>query len=337
MRGSAFADFPVPAKETSKPSPNDIKYQKHVISTSEELKSRIKADVKATIPLEGVSVETENSYLRNVKTSSTSLTQVVTATIEDAPLRADTSKLKLSQTALSILDGTDGITKFQEKYGEYFIYGSLSRARFNAVCNIQTSTVEIRNQIKSKLEVAATESVSLSTTFESLSKQQDDWMSSDVDISLSGVKGQPASTGTTDKIDSMKSSYDYFIKNYETAPYVGLLCHYSVIDTRIPTPQGQFSFLGPVLELLYQSLYMAQTQLLSSPMTQAAQLTPKISSLCDTIKDMDINDAAMLAKMKTEVADCVNEAEKWRLREDLIDDAKKLSNPTLNKRYETPS
>ncbi|EXU98773.1 hypothetical protein X797_008247 [Metarhizium robertsii] len=189
LRSSAFNNFP---HATTEPSHIGIKTQTHLITTAEELKSRIKADVKATIPLEGVSVETENSCLRNVQTSSTSLVQVITATVEDPPALVDTSNLKLSAAALSVLQSPDGINKFQERYGDYFVYGALSRARFNAVCTIRTSSASIRNQIKTKLEATLTEAGSLSAVFESLSKSSSEWASTDIDIAMSGVKGQPA-------------------------------------------------------------------------------------------------------------------------------------------------
>ncbi|KFG78584.1 hypothetical protein MANI_002969 [Metarhizium anisopliae] len=321
LRSSAFSNFP---HATIEPSHIGIKTQKHLITTAEELKSRIKADVKATIPLEGVSVETENSYLRNVQTSSTSLVQVITATVEDPPALVDTSNLKLSAAALSVLQSPDGINKFQERYGDYFVYGALSRARFNAVCTIRTSSASIRNQIKTKLEATLTEAGSLSAVFESLSKSSSEWASTDIDIAMSGVKGQPASTSKTNKIDEVQAAYDHFVKEYKTEPYIGMLCHYSVVDQRIPIPQKQFSFLGPALELLYQSLYMAQTQLLASPMTQAAGFALKISALCDEIKTIDVADKGGIAQIQARVNECTEEADRWRLRQDLIDDAKKL-------------
>ncbi|EXU98772.1 hypothetical protein X797_008246 [Metarhizium robertsii] len=121
-----------------------------------------------------------------------------------------------------------------------------------------------------------------------------------------------------------KAAYDHFVKEYKTEPYIGMLCHYSVVDQRIPIPQKQFSFLGPALELLYQSLYMAQTQLLASPMTQAAGFALKISALCDEIKTIDVADKGGIAQIQARVNECTEEADRWRLRQDLIDDAKKL-------------
>ena len=44
----------------------------HTITTAEELKTRIKADVSVTVPLEGIAIEASSSYLRSVETSKTS-------------------------------------------------------------------------------------------------------------------------------------------------------------------------------------------------------------------------------------------------------------------------
>ena len=89
-----------------------------------------------TVPLEGIAIEASSSYLRSVKTSDTSLVQVIEQIIQDDSVRADAFDMKLTAEASELL-GRD-LKTFTDKYGEYFVYGHVSRARFTAVCNIKT-------------------------------------------------------------------------------------------------------------------------------------------------------------------------------------------------------
>ena len=75
----------------------------HTITTSEELKTRIRADVSATVPLEGIAIESTNSYLRSVKRSDTSLVQVIEEIIQDDPVHASVYDLKLTAEASALL------------------------------------------------------------------------------------------------------------------------------------------------------------------------------------------------------------------------------------------
>jgi hypothetical protein len=242
----------------------------------------------------------------------------------------DTSKLKLSKAALDLLDSPGGVGKFQEKYGEYFVYGAMARSRFSAICNVKTKTTLARDKIKSSLEVQGSEVGSLKATIDAFSKSSDESISIDIIIDFSGVKSHiPEETKPT-KVEEVRFAYETFKKNYVTNPYVGMLCHYSVIDNRLPLPQQQFQHLGPELERLYQSLYMAQTELLASPMKQAADFTPKISALCDEIKMLKMSDSNAINQLKLRVENCTTEANNWRLRSDLVEDVKKLKNEKLN-------
>lgn len=59
-------------------------------------------------------------------------------------------------------------------------------------------------------------------------------------------------------------------------------------------------------------------------MTQAAGFALKISALCDEIKTIDVADKGGIAQIQARVNECTEEADHWRLRQDLVDDAKKL-------------
>lgn len=242
----------------------------------------------------------------------------------------DTSKLKLSKTALDLLDSPKGVEKFQEKYGEYFVYGAMARSTFSAICNVKTNSTMIRNKVKVSLEAQASDVGSLKTTIDTYSKSSNESISIDIIINFSGVKKNVQETTKSTKVEQVSAAYETFKKNFVTKPYVGMLCHYSVVDNRIPLPQHQFQHLGPELELLYQSLYMAQTELLASPMTRAADFTPKISALCNEIRTMKMNDSNIISQLKLRVDTCTTEADSWRLRTDLLEDVMKLKNDKLN-------
>ena len=299
----------------------------HTITTSEELRTRIKADVSATIPLEGIAIESTNSYLRSVKTSETSLVQVIEEIIQDDPVRANAYDLKLTPEASELL-GRDK-KAFMDKYGEYFVYGHASRARFTAVCYIKTSSKDLRDKIKSTLTAKAGDAKGVSASLESYDSSTKESCSMDMNLEIDRLGGQDAETRPHFKVGELVESYDNFQKNFQTTPYMALLCHYSVLDQRFPLPQNQFRYLGSKLSAAYQSLYLAQNDLSHSSMVQAAGCSATIAKACDMIRLLDVSNEIAVVDMQKKVQDCLDEVELWRLRFDLQSDAKKLENESL--------
>jgi hypothetical protein len=322
----------------------DIERNVHSVSTDNELKTRIKADFKADVPLEGVSITTENSYLSSVETSDTSLTQILQESIVDQPARLDIHQLRLTKEAQAILDGPDGWKKFSQKYGEYFVYGYRSRARFSAICTIKTSSKKSRDEIKTSLQVGVEGAGSLTAALESMTRSNTESITIDSNIEISGlnVVGKDGSHGTelvgdskttkTNKLEEVQKSFEDFQKNFKTQPYLGLLCHYSALDTtgKIPLPADQFARLGPELEKMYKSLFTAQIDLTTSPMVQAATTSKAIVELCDQITQMDLTDGTAVQQMEEKVKDCLSNVDLWRLRNDLLADVENLRKVNMN-------
>ena len=299
----------------------------HTITTSEELRTRIKAEVSVTIPLEGLAIESTNTYLRSVKTSDTSLVQVIEEIIQDDPVRANAFNLKLTPEASELL-GRDK-KAFTDKYGEYFVYGHASRARFTAVLFIKTSSKELRDKIQNTLTAKAGDAKGISAALEVYNSSNKESCSMDMNLETDRLGGQDPETRPHFEVGELVKAYDNFQKNFQTTPYMALLCHYSVLDQRFPLPQNQFQFLGPKLSAEYQSLYLAQEDLSHSPMVQAAGCLTVIAKTCDMIRHLDVSKEKAVADVHKKVQDCLDEVECWRLRFDLQNDARKLENHSL--------
>ncbi|KAL8882272.1 MAG: hypothetical protein Q9198_000703 [Flavoplaca austrocitrina] len=299
----------------------------HTITTSEELKTRIKADVSATVPLEGIAIESTSSYLRSMKTSDTSLVQVIKEIIHDDPVRASVYDLNLTAEARALL--ASSVKDFTEKYGEYFVYGHVARARFTAVCNIKTSSKELRERIKSSLTGKAGDAKGISAALESYNSSNKESCSMDVHLEVDRIGGKDLEKKPHIEVGEVVNAWDRFQADFETTPYMALLCHYSVLDSKFPLPQNQFQYLGSKISAAYQSLYLAQNELSNSLMVQAASCSDSIAKACDLVKFLDVNDEAAVAHMHKTVQDCLDDVERWRLRFDLQSDAKKLENTRM--------
>lgn len=317
----------------------------HSVSTNEELKTRIKADFKADVPLEGFSIKTENSYLSSVATSDTSLTQIIQETITDPPTRLDVHEVQLTKNARDILDESDGWKRFSEKYGEYFVYGYVPRALFSAIYTIKTNSKSVRDEIKTSLAVEVEKVGSLTAALKSLKETKSASVNIDVNLEVTGLQNlvvdgtsldntaEVGPKGTkTNKVEEVQKVYENFQKNSQTQPYIALLCHYSVLSMpgKIPLPMNQFEHLGPNFEGMYKDLYTAQVEISTSPMVQASATSKKIVSLCDKIKTLDLTKEDKVSEVRREVVSCLSEVDLWRLRSDLIGDVKKLENKNMN-------
>ena len=322
----------------------DIDFNIHSISTVDELKTRIKADFKAIVPLEGVTASMENSYLTSIETSETTLTRVIQQTNKDPPIRVDLHNVRLSEDARKTLEEENGWKKFSDRYGQYFVYGYKAQARFSAVCTIKTNSKETRDEIKTSLEVGVEKAGSLSASLESQKETKKNNVSIAVNVEIKGNKrlsqdesnsNQQPDDGNkkvgTNQIEKAQEMYDNFRKNFKTQPHIGLLCHYSALDTTgiIPLPQDQFAHLGSDLDRMYKGLYTAQIDISNSLMAQAADTGRWIRTLCDNIMTLKLTDKEAITAIDKNVTACLLDVDKWRLRNDLIEDVTKLKNTTL--------
>ncbi|KAI4275065.1 MAG: hypothetical protein LQ337_003476 [Flavoplaca oasis] len=219
LRSSALDSF------EGDPSVTGRKYipNMHTITTSEELKTRIKADVSATVPLEGIAIESINSYLRSVKMSDTSLVQVIGGVIQGGPVQAKMHDLKLTAEASALL--ASKVEDFTEKSGEYFVYGHVSRARFNAICNIKTSSKELREKIKSSLAGKAGDAKGISAALESYNSSNKESCSMDMRLEIDRIGGKGPENKLNIEVGEVVKAWDDFQADFETTPYMDLLCH----------------------------------------------------------------------------------------------------------------
>ena len=323
LRSSALEDFKLDPNITGrKYMPN-----MHTITTSEELKTRIKADVSAIVPLEGATIESTGSYLRSVKTSDTSILQLIEQVILDDPVRANAYDLRLTAEASKLL--REDPTAFTDKHGEYFVYGHVSRARFTAICNIKTSSKELCDEIKRSLAAKAGDAKAISAALEGYKQSKKESCTMDMSLEIDRLAGQDIESRPRFEIGELVNAYDNFQKNFKCTPYIALLCHYSVLDSQFPLPQRQFQYLGSKLSEAYQSLYLVQNELTQSLMVQSLGCSARVAKTCDMIKFLDVNDETAVENVKKNVQECLDEVERWRLRFDLQSDAKKLGNTNM--------
>ncbi|KAL8884428.1 MAG: hypothetical protein Q9192_006847 [Flavoplaca navasiana] len=134
----------------------------------------------------------------------------------------------------------------------------------------------------------------------------------DMRLEIDRIGGKDPEKKPHIEMGEVVKAWDHFQADFETTPYMALLCHYSVLDSRFPIPQKQFQYLGPKISAAYQSLYLAQNELSNSLMS------------------LDVNDEAAVAHMHKTVQDCLDDVERWRLRFDLQSDAKKLENKIMS-------
>ncbi|KAL9082578.1 MAG: hypothetical protein Q9165_008851, partial [Trypethelium subeluteriae] len=185
---------------------------------------------------------------------------------------------------------------------------------------------------------------SLNTTLESLKQQEGEWVNINVKVETSGLNnfGNGIQTnGTkpegddkavnTNRVEEVREMYENFRKNFKTQPYLGLLRHYSALDTtnKIPLPATQFAHLGSALEGMYKSLLTAQIDLATSPMVQAAATSKEIVALCEEITNLNLTDTTAMIAIDNRVRVCLSNIDLWRLRSDLLDDIGKLDNDKM--------
>ena len=151
----------------------------------------------------------------------------------------------------------------------------------------------------------------------------------DMHLEVDRIGGKDPEKKPHIEVGEVVKAWDHFQADFETTPYMALLCHYSVLDSKFPLPQNQFQYLGSKISAAYQSLYLAQNELNNSLMVQAASCSDTVAKACDSVKFLDVNDEAAVANMHKTVQDCLDDVERWRLRFDLQSDAKKLENTEM--------
>lgn len=345
LKDTALEDVPDPT-----PRPGEPKFvtNLHSVSTDEDLKTRIRSDLKATVPLEGALVHTENSYLSSVKTSDTSLTRIIQETITYPPSTIEVSEAQLSSRARTILEGRGGWPSFTQRYGEYFVYGYVSRAHFSAICSVKTSDKKVRDEVQTSLDVGVEGIADVGPAIQSVAGRHNASISISVDLEVTGLQSLVADQTSSDdveefepqkkktnKLEDVQTVYDNFRKNFKPQPYTALLCHYSVLDTEgiIPLPVHQFDHLGKEIEGLYKNLYTAQVEVSTSPMVQASETSDKIADVCSKISNFsnfDLTQEGQLSKIRREAQSCLEEVDLWRLRSSFIGDVVKLRDNNLN-------
>ena len=216
--------------------------------------------------------------------------------------------------------------EFADKYGEYFVYGHQSRARFSAICTIKCSSKEVRDKVKTSLTATPAKVGEITASLSKSTQTNQESVSIDINLEIDRLKAAKPEEQHVFKTDEILQAYDEFQKDFETVPILALLCHYSAIDSRCPLPQYQFQYLGGHLALAYQNLYIAQSELLTSAMVQAASSSKKISNVCDQIKALDVGKQEAVIEIQNSVRECLVDTENWRLRYDLRGDARKLVN-----------
>ncbi|KAL9630413.1 MAG: hypothetical protein Q9204_004732, partial [Flavoplaca sp. TL-2023a] len=181
-----------------------------------------------------------------------------------------------------------------------------------------TSSKDLRENITSSLAGEAGDAKGISAALESYNSSNKESCSMDMHLEVDKIGGKDPEKKPHIEVGEV------------TTPYMALLCHYSVLESKFPIPQKQFQYLGSKILTAYQSLYLTQNELSNSLMVQAASCSDTVAKACDLVKSLDVNDEAAVAHMHKTVQDCLDDVERWRLRFDLQSDAKKLENKIMS-------
>lgn len=304
------------------------------ISSSDDKKKLMKAETTITIPIKGSTLKLENEWLTSVETSKTKLSKVLVEYYEDPAWKLDlrTAKPKLSDEALTLMK--KGWQDFTQIYGEYFVYGYIARASFDALIEITTSDESTRDELKTALSLDIKGKAGIEAAFSKISETQK--KSAEVKITVktlglsdSSQKRYRASSDETANpnestlkggdIDEVYTMYRDWRGSYEKQPWKALLCHYSVVYPAAPKPQDQFAFLGGQVKNMYEDLFSVQIELAGSKMRGAVTTAKEATSLVQQLLKVGSSDTTTIEGLKTGIEKVKLDAKKWALREELLD------------------
>jgi len=328
LKAPALEPFKADPDLSSKTARN-VTSKLYTIEDQSTLDNTIKVSVSVTAPIEGVGVEVSASYLSHLKVSETRMCMIIETTIEDPPQLAN-GPFKLTEEAKEYLKAK-GPTSFLEKYGDYFVYGHRSHARFVATCQFSASTKETLDQFKASLSIGVKDIAKISSELEASLASAKSHISTIIEIHAIGYdnSGDASILANTKEI---VTSYNKFQQHFSTVPYVALLRHYSTVDSTIAPPGAEFVEYAPELTATYQRAYMLQTRVISLPFVQAKPLADQISSVVRQLQNISVDKKDwknQLEPVKKDLENCQNQFELWRLRLQLLGDAVKLSEPKL--------
>jgi hypothetical protein len=126
-------------------------------------------------------------------------------------------------------------------------------------------------------------------------------------------------------LTDIATAYELFQEHAKPVPYMASLRHYSTIDPRIPPPSQQYKNLSKDLSNALQRVYMLQSEVVSSPMVRAAELSRPIAEAASALLDLTPGDAAALAEWSKKVDGIAADVNKWKLRDQLLKDVVKLT------------
>ena len=201
--------------------------------------------------------------------------------------------------------------------------------------DIKTSSEQLRDEIKTSL-TGSTSQASIGASLEAVKSSKKDHVQISIKLDIDGLKhngeAKPISE-STNKVEEVQKLYQSFSQHHELQPYIAHFCHYSVFSTPdiIPNPTDQTAHLGEELNRIYKGLFTAQIELTTSSMEGASSTAKKIAALCETVRTLDLTKSKEIKRINQEFVDYLAEADKWRLREELVEDVQKLKNFKLTK------
>ncbi len=213
----------------------DYQSDVYTIDTQEALKSKIKVDVKASIPLDGVKIEASAGYLNSEAVSSKSMLHIIKEVIDQPPVKADIQTLRLTEKAQALLAEDKGVEKFRAQYGDYFVYACCSKSSFTAIYDFKASSKEVLNEVKASLKLKTDVADAIANTNVSILKKESS-VTIAVRLDIKGYEASKDTEGSLINTKEVETTFKKFQANAKPQPYLALLCHYSAIDGRIPGP-----------------------------------------------------------------------------------------------------
>jgi hypothetical protein len=206
----------------------------------------------------------------------------------------------------------------------YFVYACERKASFTATCTFTSSCSETLNKLKSSLSIDAANVAKATQSAEATLAKNSEKVWTNIKMDIIGYdpsKKHPKVANLTE----IATAYELFQEYAEPVPYMASLRHYSTIDPRIPSPSDQFKDLSKDLSNALQRIYMLQSEVVSSPMVRAAELSKPISEAASALLELTPGNAAVLAEWSKKVDGIAADVNKWKLRDQLLKDVKKLT------------
>lgn len=244
----------------------EVQFSYEMVKTDSDVEKIIDTTTKGDYNIYGVTVEASTKFLEKLSHSETSHSLVACLTIGSPAVRvAAPSDYRLTNEAAAEMKRDP--KGFRSKYGDYFISGMATTARFRVIYNFSSSDSKSLREFEAGLDISAEGLFSQGGTVKLSNQANSKRVQVSVSVSMTGL-GEKAKLGDHPEPKSLTDiagAAAWFVQNADGAPTTAQLTHYSRFDNACPTTidVGQNVFVQ--LQLLYRHLWAVRSAYYSIP------------------------------------------------------------------------